>query len=330
MWAESTLTIAFRGLLVFHRMEQKGESWFEIGFLFGEDIPHHHPRINIYRNSVLDRIFYLEEHIDPDYPLWRLVVDNPIGGGVSTYTPGPFNRKMYPDEKDFRWIMDIESEEFYNEDLTRKLNTRRLLPILRVPHGVFYTRLKSVDLKRFKDGSEEKAFGCAAAVIGCDIPLLGGGARLMEEDRHNPTPIFRFRPEPNVVYEFANTPPDGVPPDRMLPHDVGHEQTTHGGAQHDKTPDSAAAGQATRSEEGRVAHAPSSDAAGQTEGEHPGDKGREDVKAAHEDHFKFYYQMFLDPDFKPKYSFRVPSLGPAPYPALCGLIELGRRREPLK
>jgi hypothetical protein len=238
MWNQSTLTIVFRGLLVFHKLvDASGRAMFEIGVLL--TLPSHIPRIITIRNGVLADILPLESLIKHAHPYWRLDVDNPIGNGVSTYTAGegPVHRMDSSVEKDFRLINDLESADFYGEDLTEKLDTRVLEPILHVPHGIFYTRLKSPEVNKFKDHEANRHLYRFASVTGCDIPLFGGGATLVEEDTGHP--IFTFENTPNTIYEFTNTPPDVHGHDMMPAATIDQQAgdaTHHGTESHDDDP----------------------------------------------------------------------------------------------
>lgn len=268
----STLTIVFRGLMVFHREPDH----VEIGVL---PAPGHFPRINTIKNSVLATTFDLQDPnhpIDPAHPVWRLDVDQPVVGVSLRASDDDFVRKTHQDETDLRWMSDLENKEFYDEDLTKLVNTNLLTPVVKIFNGDFYTRLKTPVLLRTKGNSAAEEFGSIAGVTGCDIQLEGVGARLIEDgsDRE----IFDFKNEPNTIYEFANTPPDIVP--------QGAHEHEHGG------------------------------------------------NGVPNDHFQLYYRLFFNQDSVEKFGFKQldpGSLGPpAPSPALCGLIEFGKRTTPLR
>jgi|SRR5215470_2580765 len=200
---ESTLTIVFRGLMVFHKTVGP-LSQFEVGLL----TPHHGnsnhiPRISTYKNGVL----YSVKRIDglyPEHRIWQLNVVEPLGG-VSTDEQGTFKRAQETHPKDYRWLIDLEdSAEFYGS-LAGKIDTCLLNPVLRIPSGRFYTRLQSDEMIREKDGQPEN-FGMLSAAVGCDIRLRGCVAKL-DAGAGN---VFTFNVDPtgNTLYEIANTPPD--------------------------------------------------------------------------------------------------------------------------
>lgn len=202
----TTLTIVFRGLTVFRKNRE--ESQMEIGILTDDG---HVPRISTIQNGVLSKVFDLRRipaFDNKDSFNWRIQIDG-LEPNASIYTNGSigFNRQTHPDDRDFRWIADLESSEFYGRDLTAELDTSLLFPIVQVPYGEFYTRLKTVHLKRTRGTNPTEDFGCLGGVTGCDIELpVDATAKLIAVD--DGSEIFRFKNAPNTIYEFANSPPD--------------------------------------------------------------------------------------------------------------------------
>jgi hypothetical protein len=285
MWPPSTITIAFRGLLVFHEVtNQSCGSFFEVGVIRD---PHHILRINTIKNCLLTSTTRLKGQVNPRHPYWRLVVDNPVGAGVSKYTRGEkFDRIRHDDERDYRWINNF-NEHF--ENAANKVDLDCLVPILRIPHGVFYTLLKSIPLTKIKDGTSF-AYGSQAEATGLDISFMAGRVRLVHE--HTCKTIFNFLPEANTTYEFANTPPDiDVEHD---PHDGPHPGSG-------EVKDDALTGPRHRLDE-------LDPAVNQTD------------DPCRNDHFKNYYQLFKDPSNEPSVCFKIPGPRPAPDPYLCGAV----------
>lgn len=217
-----TLTIVFRGLMIFH--EDKKNNLMEIGILRE---PTHVPRILTIANGVLADVEDLRPRLgDPAHRRWQVNVTNPASKGVRIYTNGSanFNRQTHPDDRDFRFIMDFEADEFYDRDLTGEMLTANLIPVLQIPHGQFYTHLKSPNLNRSADGGEAEEFGPVASVTGCEISIEGGEVSLnvVETDDE----VFSFTqkrrqlelPE-NAFFEITNTPPDVLLGDE---HGHGH------------------------------------------------------------------------------------------------------------
>jgi hypothetical protein len=202
----SILTIVFRGLLVFHKNAEKNQ--MEIGILPDEA---HILRISTIKNGVLAAVADLRKAPpmdDPSHPIWRLEVDGLTEPNASVYTNGSlgFNRLTHSDERDFRWITDLEGREFYDRVLTSELVSEMLFPVLHIPYGEFYTRLKTPNLRRKKGTGDFGEFGCTAGVSACDISIEKGGAATLVAD--DGTEVFTFKSEPNTIYEFANSPPD--------------------------------------------------------------------------------------------------------------------------
>jgi hypothetical protein len=205
MPSPSTLTIVFRGLLVFH--EDQRNNRMEIGLLPAEQ--HNHiPRIMTIKNGVLFSTKPLTDEIPGRDRKWLFKPDRPVGDGPYLRKSGrePMRRLTHGVESDFRWIIDIESREFPYGDLTEAIDTTRLKPLMYIPNGEFYTRLRSTKLRRLQDGADPKPFGCVAGAIGCDITLEGNVVDLI--DTGTGDTIFQFMVEPNTIYEFSNTPPD--------------------------------------------------------------------------------------------------------------------------
>ena len=222
MWPLTTFTIGFRGLMVIHKVETEEPNYFEIGVL---NDPNHSLRLNIIKNGMLAETRFLPRP-DPDDPdesrTWAIEVDNPLVHGVSTYThaPAEFVRKEHADEKDFRWITELE--ELF-PGIENELITDRFTPVLKIYDGIFYTRVKSPRLSKFVSGGEGSGdFGYIAAVVACDIPMLSTGrVRLVEQFADSdPNTLLTLEPDENTIYEFANTPADeGAHPE---PHDAMH------------------------------------------------------------------------------------------------------------
>jgi hypothetical protein len=294
MWTPPTVTIAFRGLLCFSEVVSRHRRYFEIGVVASE---HHILRINTIKNCVLSSVHVLKNHINHNHPYWFLTVEKPIFPGVRRYEVGTFVRTTHSVEQDYRWI------NVFNEHFTcveDKVDLGRLSPVLRIPHGTFYTLLKSPFLSKSVDGTSSE-FGSIAAVTGLDIPIFEGSVKLISETSGNT--IFEFTPEPNTIYEFANTPPDveiqHCPCCPCSPYTCDNEH------------DSKCHCQCNCHKQG---------------GNHsvaaPNDPEAIMRDVCDKDHFKNYYQLFKDPSAEPRVCFFEPGPPPAPNPTLCGAIEL--------
>jgi hypothetical protein len=231
-------TIVFRGLMVLH----KHADTMEIGFVNGlfdpsqehhEDVAPAHaghgdthadhtahyggihiPRILTTKKGVLSSIFDLRNRPElGKVRNWSLVVKDPIDTEVKlSITPGSVFDRRSPvsvDERDFRWITDMEADDLHGRDLSLDINTRQFLLVLYVHNGLFYTSLKSPVLRRKRlNPTRVEQYGATAAVIGCDIEFHpGGGVKLMAGGEDGSI-VFDFDHDGDTVYEISNGPPD--------------------------------------------------------------------------------------------------------------------------
>lgn len=239
-------TIVFRGLMVLHR---HGDT-MEIGFVDGLYNPsdehehtgtpgthdhaanHNHgavhiPRILATKNGVLSEIFDLRNR--PELGTvrnWSLEVTNPTPPGprVTLRQHDPFDRTATGSgdnfEKDFRWITDMEGGDLHDRDLSLEINTRQFLFVLYVPHGTFYTHLKSPVLRRKRRSSPLiEDYGPIAAVVGCDIEFGAGGGVTLKAGGSTGATVYNFDHDGGTVYEISNGPPD-VPAEDPIPLDA--------------------------------------------------------------------------------------------------------------
>ena len=240
----TTINIAFRGLMIFNYQRDH----MEIGFINGlpsagghnghegpngqpaaeHDHAVHVPRILTMKDGLLASIFDLrtrENELDK-IRNWEIEVTDPDASPATVFTVGEdFDRlaDFPPDARDFRWIADLEARDLHGRRLSRELDTRRLLLVLYVRHGQFFTKMKSPSLRKVRvDGTVDPVpFGCTAAVTGCDITFNTGEVRLVAGGRDG-TVVFPFAAEANTIYEISNAPPD-VPADKPIsPDDPGH------------------------------------------------------------------------------------------------------------
>src|SRR5215213_135573 len=146
-------TIVFRGLLVFHYVDDPGV--MEIGVL--EDGKSGHvPRIITTKDGVISSIFDLRKAEDEFGVIrdWTIEATNPLQEKATKFEQGGvFKRKTHPHARDFRWIIDLEGHDLHDKDLTNdvRLNDMdKVVMVVRVPHGEFYTRQLSPPLTRKK------------------------------------------------------------------------------------------------------------------------------------------------------------------------------------
>lgn len=214
-------TIVFRGLLVFHYLTDH----MEIGVVNapahpGGGGPHvaHVPRIIKTRNGVISSIFDLRGRSTSRD--WELEVSNPIQPTATRLRQGEdFDRIHHPFAKDFRWLTDLEGKDLHNRDLTAELDMSKLLLVLRVRHGRFYTEQLSDPLNRKNANPPPRqvSFGRAAEVVGCKIEFEMGTLALKAGTLATPVYTFDEGDEDGVVYEISNAPPDVAPDGPYLP-----------------------------------------------------------------------------------------------------------------
>jgi hypothetical protein len=113
------------------------------------------------------------------------------------------------DPRDFRWVVDLEGEHFYN----RPLKARRgvLKPILVITTGLFYSARLTSDSylalpnfpERDRGGMKPPSeLGHVAAYIGADLCLRPKQALVLRAGRAG-SELLRLEPEEGVTYELA-------------------------------------------------------------------------------------------------------------------------------
>lgn len=234
-----TITIVFRGLMVFNKLP----GTMEIGFIdalykpgnghpehpdHGNGANHspvHIPRILTMQNGIVSSIFDLRNRRElGNVRNWELMVTDPVQPSAETVEElGAFDRKTSASELDFRWVSDLEADDLHGRPLNAEVNTRQLLMVLYVRHGQFYTKLRSRPLKKRRLNPPQIVdYGRNAAVVGCDIQVGdAGGVKLMAGGSAG-VEVFDFASDANTLYEISNGPPD-VPEQAPTPLDApGH------------------------------------------------------------------------------------------------------------
>lgn len=244
--------IAFRGLMVLNYQGEAGRPRFmEIGFLdarTGSTQPGSHvhtpassavhiPRVITMENGVLSDVLDLRR---PGLGLgtvrrWRLtsvipgVQQTPLQTEVTLKGPNPpADRQSETDanKEDFGWVIDLENREVHNRDLTREISTARLLMVLTVDRGEFFTKLLSKPLVKQKVGGRTDPFGKVAAVTGLDIKFdvpsdtsEASVQLLAGED----TPITTLETRKDTrVFEISNAPADVFAEEPLPTNAPGH------------------------------------------------------------------------------------------------------------
>ena len=194
--ATPNVTIVLRGLMVFH--PDPGRKYFEAGIL---PSPGHRFRVEVREKTSGVSTFWLP--LPPVTDLvndsWSLEFTSPVKRGISLYRGGAFDRKAgIGDPKDFRWAVDIEGSEFYNQQVAIKEN--QLGPILRMTSGEFYTKGKSRPVMRRQGDGTFQLFGSIAEEIAADF-ITGGDVVL--RSAKSGREILRLPAKPGSTYEIV-------------------------------------------------------------------------------------------------------------------------------
>lgn len=194
---EPALIIAFEGLMVFH--PDPGGQYLEVGII---PAPEHEFRIELLSKSpegVSTSTISLEQFLSSNQDTLSLQFPTPTKG-ITFHKNGPFDRKSVTnDQRDIRWLIDLESSEFYGRKLTVANN--QLAVVLRVNGGEFYTKTTTLPLVRRKGDGTFYYFGRAAQEIATDVFLQDGDMVLRSET--SGTEILRLKNRPDTTYEMA-------------------------------------------------------------------------------------------------------------------------------
>ena len=223
----------FRGLMVlnYQRDHAANRNFMEIGFLDalpsanghggGGHTSHsmvHIPRILTMKGGILTSVVDLRLQRElGTVRNWELSVTSSDQDNASLRSNGveDFDRMVDPatadtaTREDFRWIIDFEKPDMHGRNLTPEIGTRKLLLVLLVRNGDFFTKFHSPELSQIKGSGSPTptTFGFSAAATGCDISFADGGSvRLMAGSKE----VFVFN-DPDAIYEISNAPPDVLP-----------------------------------------------------------------------------------------------------------------------
>lgn len=174
--------LSFDGLIAFcFNRNQTGRC--EMGMVQVND---HEPRIKITRihpNGTTET--RLEQGLSPRDEI-SIVAENPLNQGTFRFERNPFVRVLdRGDEEDFRWIADLQHQDDFHG---RALKLRQggggdtlLRPRIFIPHGIFYTQVKSQDFyfRTTRVGNAPfRPLGKIADQVGADIVCGAEGGRV--------------------------------------------------------------------------------------------------------------------------------------------------------
>ncbi len=193
----TTVTLVLRGLMVFH--PDPAREYFEAGIL---PAPGHRFRVEV-REKTNSGVSTFSVPLPPVTNLvndsWSLEFTSPAKRGISLYQGGAFDRKAgIGDSRDFRWAVDIEGTEFYNQQVAIKEN--QLGPILRMTSGEFYTKGKSRPVMRRQGDGTFQLFGSIAEEIAADF--VTGGDVVLRSGKSGKE-ILRLPRKPASTYEIV-------------------------------------------------------------------------------------------------------------------------------
>ena len=191
------VTIVFHGLLVFH--PDPAHQYFEAGILRA---PEHQFRIEVLEKSSAGASSYVvpaELLNGAQNDVWSLEFKSSGKRSISFYQNGAFDRKAgIGDERDFRWAVDMEGKEFYNQQLTTKQN--QLGPIMRLTSGEFYTKTRTQPLLRNRGNGTFEYFGSVADEIAADLFVDGD---VVLRSANSGKEILRLKDKPGTTYEIV-------------------------------------------------------------------------------------------------------------------------------
>lgn len=196
--ASPRVTIVFRGLLAFH--PDPARQYFEAGILRA---PEHRFRIEVREKSsagVSSFVVPTESLTGAPNDVWSFEFTSSGKRGLNFYQNGAFDRKVgIGDERDFRWAVDLEGKEFYNQQLTTKQN--QLGPVMRVTSGEFYTKTRTLPLLRNRGNGTFEYFGRAADEVAADLFVDAGDVVL--RSANSGKEILRLKDKPGTTYEIV-------------------------------------------------------------------------------------------------------------------------------
>lgn len=189
------VAISFAGLALFC-INPNEENRCEVGIIGCE---RHRPVLDIQemtfdlRSGKPMKSSLVPHSLSLDEDIW-IKVDRPRTKGVSMYRGGQdFNRlDDRGDERDFRWVVDLEGVEFHQRRLPRKAGERGirsgLRPLIFISDGMLYTENRTdekVALVSSNPGQQPKALGRVAFKIGADLFPGEGGSVELSNGRRN-------------------------------------------------------------------------------------------------------------------------------------------------
>jgi len=169
----SAVRLIFAGMVAFTYKMVHGQPEGRVVFHRGDD--HHRLKIIVYQGSGANCVRIYE---NDDIPKDEVVImdirvnDKASDAKFFMNTTVPFKREdLQGDDKDFRWLLDLEGPDLANRKLHRKQDKFRTK--LKVRNGVFYTYRHTGSTFKLVDssGNPIKNLGYVPKVMAANIPL---------------------------------------------------------------------------------------------------------------------------------------------------------------
>lgn len=194
---KSTATIVFRGLIVLR--PDPARNYFDVGIL---KAPEHEFRMQVRENSpngVSAFSVPLSQPVSSQSDVWSLRNEGSIRQRINFYQGEAFDRtRGIGDERDARWLVDLEGPEFYQRRLP--MNADQLSLVLRVPGSEFHTKRLTAPLMRRRGDGAFQYFGRVADEFATDISLDEGD--LVLRSKKTGQEILKLKKKPGTTYEI--------------------------------------------------------------------------------------------------------------------------------
>jgi hypothetical protein len=221
MSTNATLGITFEGLMIFTRNDNA--RILQVGAL--KNIPGHEFRVEVENDDPPPPAGFdaaLSSSGDITIEVTGEKDNNARSQQAQTFARGGRAGLTEAQEKDFRWLVDLEGNEFHNRPLSWTANYRHFLgPIITVKHGEFYTKdLRDVRITSPRAGRTDVA---VARIIGCKITIPAKESAVLTYGLTGHRRELRFPHQPghSYVMRVINNIPEAEE------HGMGHEQPRH-------------------------------------------------------------------------------------------------------
>jgi hypothetical protein len=176
--------VLFTGMMMFTHKTTAASTEGQV--VFHRGTPNHHLRILVLEDCV--PIFAFGGRMRPSHigEIDLGIIDE--DSRAVFYKNGDFVRRLRQgDDKDFRWLLDLEGPDFHNGKFVRNQNQFSTKLIVR--HGTFYTYKHTGHYFRVQGGLQDGLeIGYVPKVVGLDIKLEDGDCVSMQIDGRDALP----------------------------------------------------------------------------------------------------------------------------------------------